>query len=47
MPKTIVITGASDGIGAARARSLHKDGHRVVIAFRSLAKLRPSPASSA
>jgi NAD(P)-dependent dehydrogenase (short-subunit alcohol dehydrogenase family) len=33
--KTIVITGASDGIGAAAARKLHHDGHRVVIVGRS------------
>lgn len=36
MSKTIVITGASDGIGAAR--QLHRDGHRVVITGRSPAK---------
>jgi NAD(P)-dependent dehydrogenase (short-subunit alcohol dehydrogenase family) len=35
MSKTIVITGASDGIGAAAARQLHQDGHRVVIVGRS------------
>jgi NAD(P)-dependent dehydrogenase (short-subunit alcohol dehydrogenase family) len=33
--KTIVITGASDGIGAAAARQLHRAGHRVVIVGRS------------
>jgi NAD(P)-dependent dehydrogenase (short-subunit alcohol dehydrogenase family) len=33
--KTIVITGASDGIGAAAARLLHRSGHRVVIVGRS------------
>ncbi|MCM3920554.1 SDR family NAD(P)-dependent oxidoreductase [Frankia sp. AiPs1] len=33
--KTIVVTGASDGIGAAAARRLHQDGHRVVIVGRS------------
>jgi para-nitrobenzyl esterase len=33
--KTIIITGASDGIGAAAARQLHADGHRVVIVGRS------------
>ena len=38
MSKTIVITGASGGIGAAGARQLHKDGHRVVIVGRSPAK---------
>ncbi|WP_326836514.1 SDR family NAD(P)-dependent oxidoreductase [Amycolatopsis rhabdoformis] len=37
-PKTIVITGASDGIGAAAARRLHADGHRVVVVGRSPAK---------
>jgi|TARA_A100001391_G_scaffold205337_1_gene205124 NAD(P)-dependent dehydrogenase (short-subunit alcohol dehydrogenase family) len=35
MSRTIVITGASDGIGAAAARQLHKDGHRVVVVGRS------------
>jgi NAD(P)-dependent dehydrogenase (short-subunit alcohol dehydrogenase family) len=38
MSKTIVITGASDGIGAAGARQLHRDGHRVIITGRSPAK---------
>lgn len=33
--KTIVITGASDGIGAAAARRLGSQGHRVVIVGRS------------
>jgi NAD(P)-dependent dehydrogenase (short-subunit alcohol dehydrogenase family) len=36
--KTIVITGASDGIGAAAARQLHRDEHTVVIVGRSEAK---------
>jgi NAD(P)-dependent dehydrogenase (short-subunit alcohol dehydrogenase family) len=40
MPKTIVITGASDGIGAAAARKLHADGHRVVVIGRSPEKTR-------
>jgi NAD(P)-dependent dehydrogenase (short-subunit alcohol dehydrogenase family) len=35
MPKTIIVTGASDGIGAAAARRLSIDGHRVVIVGRS------------
>ncbi|GHF32609.1 NAD(P)-dependent dehydrogenase (short-subunit alcohol dehydrogenase family) [Amycolatopsis bartoniae] len=33
--KTVVITGASDGIGAAAARRLHREGHRVVVVGRS------------
>lgn len=33
--KVIVITGASDGIGAAAARTLTNQGHRVVIVGRS------------
>lgn len=36
--KIIVITGASDGIGAAAARALKADGHTVVIVGRSRAK---------
>lgn len=40
MTKTIVITGASDGIGAAAARRLAANGHRVVIVGRSPAKTR-------
>lgn len=35
MHKTIIITGASDGIGAAAAGKLHQSGHRVVIVGRS------------
>lgn len=38
MQKLIVVTGASDGIGAAAARQLHQDGHRVVIVGRSRQK---------
>ncbi|BCY09224.1 SDR family NAD(P)-dependent oxidoreductase [Actinoplanes sp. L3-i22] len=40
MPKTIIITGASDGIGAAAARRLHADGHTVVVVGRSPQKTR-------
>ncbi|HEY3708484.1 MAG TPA: SDR family NAD(P)-dependent oxidoreductase [Amycolatopsis sp.] len=35
MSKTIVITGASDGIGASGARRLSADGHTVVVVGRS------------
>ena len=38
MPKTILITGASDGIGAAAARSLAAKGDRVLIVGRSASK---------
>lgn len=34
-PRTIVLTGASDGIGAAAARSLAAAGHEVVVVGRS------------
>src|SRR5690348_7156401 len=34
-PKTIIITGSSDGIGAAAARRLSAHGHEVVIVGRS------------
>ncbi|MET4589897.1 SDR family NAD(P)-dependent oxidoreductase [Arthrobacter sp. 754] len=37
-PRTIVITGASDGIGAAAARTLAKAGERVVVVGRSAEK---------
>jgi NAD(P)-dependent dehydrogenase (short-subunit alcohol dehydrogenase family) len=37
-PKTIVITGSSDGIGAAAARRLRRDGHEVVVIGRSPTK---------
>ncbi|RWZ59179.1 SDR family NAD(P)-dependent oxidoreductase [Labedella populi] len=36
--RTIVITGASDGIGAAAARRLSRDGHALVIVGRSREK---------
>ncbi|GAA1977893.1 SDR family oxidoreductase [Isoptericola halotolerans] len=38
MPRTIVITGASDGIGAAAARRLVRHGHQVVLVGRSAEK---------
>src|ERR1700679_1955705 len=37
-PQTIVITGASDGIGAEAARQLAANGDRVVLVGRSPAK---------
>jgi NAD(P)-dependent dehydrogenase (short-subunit alcohol dehydrogenase family) len=38
--KTIIITGASDGIGACAARSLHRQGARVVVVGRSKEKTK-------
>ena len=40
MPKTVVITGASDGIGAAAARRLAAAGDRVVVVGRSPERTR-------
>lgn len=40
MTKTIIITGASDGIGAAAARQLRDKGHRVAVVGRSPQKTR-------
>lgn len=37
-PRTIVVTGASDGIGAAAARQLHDAGERVVVVGRDPGK---------
>jgi len=39
-PKTIVLTGASDGIGAASARQLAASGHRLILVGRSVEKTR-------
>lgn len=38
--KTVVLTGASDGIGAASARQLSAAGHRVILVGRSVEKTR-------
>lgn len=38
MTRTIVITGASDGIGASAARALAQQGHKIVVVGRSAAK---------
>lgn len=40
MSKTVVITGASDGLGAAAARRLVREGHRVVVVGRSAARTK-------
>jgi len=39
MPKTLLITGATDGIGLATARALAADGHTLLIHGRTPAKL--------
>jgi NAD(P)-dependent dehydrogenase (short-subunit alcohol dehydrogenase family) len=39
MSKTILVTGATDGIGLATARTLVTQGHKVLIHGRNLAKL--------
>jgi 3-oxoacyl-[acyl-carrier protein] reductase len=39
MSKTIVITGAGSGLGRAMARRLARDGHRLVLLGRTLAKV--------
>lgn len=38
--KIVVVTGASDGIGAAAVRRLHANGHTVVVVGRSAGKTR-------
>ena len=40
IPKRIILTGASDGIGAEAARQLHNLGHHVVVVGRSPEKTR-------
>ncbi|MFC8302823.1 SDR family NAD(P)-dependent oxidoreductase [Specibacter sp. NPDC057265] len=40
MTRTIVITGASDGIGASAARALAQEGNRLVVVGRSAAKTK-------
>ncbi|MEV7611005.1 SDR family NAD(P)-dependent oxidoreductase [Microbacterium sp. NPDC089320] len=44
--KTIVITGASDGIGAAAARQLEASGDRLILVGRSVEKTRAVAAES-
>ncbi|WP_120494838.1 SDR family NAD(P)-dependent oxidoreductase [Microbacterium phyllosphaerae] len=39
-PKTVVLTGASDGIGAASARQLAASGDRLILVGRSVEKTR-------
>jgi short-subunit dehydrogenase len=46
MPKTIVITGASAGIGAALARLLGRQGHELVLAARRKPELERVAAAS-
>lgn len=40
MSKTVVITGAGDGLGRAVARRFHKDGEKVVLLGRTLSKVQ-------
>ena len=45
--RTVLVTGASDGIGAETARVLAAKGATVHVTGRSADKLRPSPRPSA
>lgn len=44
MTKTILITGSTDGIGLLTAKKLAKDGHRILLHGRSVAKLEAAAA---
>ena len=39
--KTVIITGATSGIGLACARAFARDGYRVIVTGRSQSKLQP------
>ena len=45
MPKTILITGSTDGIGLEAAKMLAADGHKVLLHGRNPAKLQAANAS--
>lgn len=36
--KTVIVTGATSGIGAVTARRFAKEGHRVIITGRSMSR---------